>query len=256
MVVGKAEGTSIYLDNAIEQFLVGCRIFGKTTQDRVPTPAAPVDLVSVGSSGSITVNVSGDNDAQSMTIATLNGLPGIPVTSGGNYTDANGQQWICDEIDFARGVYIQRCYAESVKMSLDETNTRYTGQTSKNANAKLAKGIGIFVLSDTLPYNENAGKAGAPVNGVRISIEKTRTVVAYYNGEAISSVNVLYPLETPIETPLSEEEIAAYAALHTYRGNTTVSNDASAHMEIEYVMDAKKYIDSLVAGNLHPATVE
>lgn len=43
-----------------------------------------------------------------LTIPTPNGLPGIPVSSGGNYTDENGQQWICDELDFERGVYRQR----------------------------------------------------------------------------------------------------------------------------------------------------
>ena len=249
MAAGQVAGESVTMDDAVEFGFIGCRIFGKTTQNGTPTPDAPVDLVSVGDSGSITVNVSGKNEEQNMTIATPNGLPGIPVTSGGNYTDANGQQWFCDEKDFARGVYVQRCYAETIKMTLDETNTRYTGQTSKNANAKLGKGIGIFVLSDTLPYNENAGKTGSQINGVRISIEKTRTVVAYYNGEVISSINVLYPLETPIETPLSEEELAAYASLHTYRDSTTVSNDAGAYMELEYVMDSKKYIDSLVGAS-------
>lgn len=35
-------------------------------------------------------------------------LPGIPVTSGGNYTDENGQQWVCDEVDFTSGKYVQR----------------------------------------------------------------------------------------------------------------------------------------------------
>jgi hypothetical protein len=45
---------------------------------------------------------------QTLTISTVTPLPGIPVTSGGNYTDADGQQWICDEVDFARGVYVQR----------------------------------------------------------------------------------------------------------------------------------------------------
>lgn len=45
---------------------------------------------------------------QTLTASTPNGLPGIPVSSGGNYTDENGQQWVCDEIDFARGVYVQR----------------------------------------------------------------------------------------------------------------------------------------------------
>ena len=69
-------------------------------------------------------------------------------------------------------------------------------------------------------------------------------------------LHIVYRLAAPIETPLSAEELAAYAALHTYRGNTTVSNDASAHMDLEYVMDAKKYIDSLVGtGTIVPARV-
>ena len=48
---------------------------------------------------------------QSITLQTPGGLPGIPVSSGGNYTDSDGQQWVCDEIDLARGVYIQRVQA-------------------------------------------------------------------------------------------------------------------------------------------------
>ena len=45
---------------------------------------------------------------QSIVLSTPNGLPGIPVSSGGNYTDENGQQRICNEIDLARGKYVQR----------------------------------------------------------------------------------------------------------------------------------------------------
>ena len=45
---------------------------------------------------------------QTLTTSTPNGLPGIPVTSGGNYTDADGQQWICDEVDFGVGTHTQR----------------------------------------------------------------------------------------------------------------------------------------------------
>lgn len=44
---------------------------------------------------------------QTLTLSTPNGLPGIPVNSGGNYIDSSGQQWICDELDFAGGVYRQ-----------------------------------------------------------------------------------------------------------------------------------------------------
>lgn len=44
----------------------------------------------------------------SVSVITTNPLHGIPVSSDGNYTDADGQQWICDEVDFAKGVYIKR----------------------------------------------------------------------------------------------------------------------------------------------------
>lgn len=45
---------------------------------------------------------------QLLTLPTPTGLPGIPVTSGGNYTDPQGQQWVCDEVDLERGVKVQR----------------------------------------------------------------------------------------------------------------------------------------------------
>lgn len=45
---------------------------------------------------------------QLFALPTPNGLPGIPVTSGGNYTDENGQQWVCDEVDFGKSVKVQR----------------------------------------------------------------------------------------------------------------------------------------------------
>lgn len=41
---------------------------------------------------------------QSLAIQTPDGLPGIPVTSGGNYTDSTGRQWVCDEICEQGGV--------------------------------------------------------------------------------------------------------------------------------------------------------
>lgn len=46
--------------------------------------------------------------SQTLLIPTPNGLSGIPVDSGGNYTDADGQQWICDEVDFGMGTHTQR----------------------------------------------------------------------------------------------------------------------------------------------------
>ena len=45
--------------------------------------------------------------SQTLLIPTPNGLSGIPVDSGGNYTDADGQQWVCDEVDFGMGTHTQ-----------------------------------------------------------------------------------------------------------------------------------------------------
>lgn len=54
----------------------------------------------------------------------------------------------------------------------------------------------------------------------------------------------MYVMDTPIETPLSEEEIAAYKAIHTYDGATVVSTaEDVAGLEVKYVADAQKYID-------------
>lgn len=56
---------------------------------------------------------------QVIAVQTSGGLHGIPVSSGGNYTDADGQQWVCDELDFAQGKLIRRVNASA----LDATKT-------------------------------------------------------------------------------------------------------------------------------------
>ena len=247
LYITDAGGSPISIDNAAEHSLIGMKIFGKTTQDGTPTPDAPVELVSIGDSGSITVNVTGEDEAQSMVIATPNGLPGIPVTSGGNYTDANGQQWICDEIDLARGVYVRRISRQIV--------SNFKPETSQHGTRYLALGLKpiphpefIECLCSTLSFSDLVGKDVPFVeSGIRVAPQfEGGSLVAKCGDMVLNGLDVMYILATPIEIPLSNEELAAYAALHTYRNNTVVSNDAGAYMELEYVMDAKKYIDSLV----------
>ena len=265
MAAGKVAGESVTMDDAVEFGFIGCRIFGKTTQNGTPTPDAPVELVSVGDSGSITVNVSGKNEEQNMTIATPNGLPGIPVTKGGNYIDANGQQWTCDEIDFARGVYVQRC----AKLSANQLRTEgfyveFTECARVPFNLTMKSSISPGGLSTHLPMlanytidtphfyvQDSICRIFAPISALT---ERSADGVIAWAKEL--GIEFVYLLLEPIETPLSEEELAAYASLHTYRDSTTVSNDAGAYMELEYVMDSKKYIDSKLSSAIHTATVE
>ncbi len=130
----------------------------------------------------------------SMSVLTPDGLKGIPVTSGGNYSDANNQQWICDEVDFERGVYVQR---------ISKIQT-YNGEII------------------TTPYMSTTG-------------------------ELSNGATVVYVLETPIETPLTEEQLSAYKTLQTYKPTTIITNDENAYIKVDYVADTKNYIDNKFA---------
>ena len=209
---------------------------------------------------------------QTLTVSTSNGLPGIPVSSGGNYTDSNGQQWVCDEIDLARGAYVQRC----VKQVFDGTENWRLAERDESIGKvgvfylpmdriiagsfalcnRYQKATGSAALQDAV-WKFDTGHTQFRINAIDYETEADDWMALlrewYAQGNPLVGTFIL---STPIETPLSEEELAAYASLHTYKDNTTVSNDAGAYMDLEYVMDAKKYIDSLVTGGIAPARVE
>lgn len=172
-------------------------------------------------------------------LAITHTLPGIPVTSGGNYTDSDGQQWICDEIDLERGVYMQRVYNETVTFhaEADTNGTRYVAHLTHKTDP-LYNG---FVWCNKLLFNEHTNPG---TNGIRISTYSTDLAIAYYNDMVIDSATVLYPLATPIETPLTAEEIATFKALRTNKPNTTILNDAGAWMSVKYNADTKTYVDA------------
>lgn len=115
---------------------------------------------------------------QLLTLPTPTGLPGIPVTSGGNYTDPQGQQWVCDEVDLERGVKVQR-------------------------------------------------------------VDKA----AFDSTKPLAEQNAI--LATPIETPLTPDEIAAYKAFVTYGPDTVVQAGDGAGVKLEYQRDVNIAIKKL-----------
>ena len=74
-----------------------------------PSPKYVQKIENAGDRGTLEVKIvdSGER-SQKLILQTPNGLPGIPVKSGGNYTDSAGQQWVCDEIDLSRGERVRR----------------------------------------------------------------------------------------------------------------------------------------------------
>lgn len=181
---------------------------------------------------------------QTLTVSAPGGLPGIPVTSGGNYTDESGQQWICDEVDFSRGKYVKRVNMKTFDGSKDEFWSTYVTSGYEG----FAINILDMLVTESGPGLSNlfpiGGVAGQPrirlgANNNRMYMNNTNPDIATTVDEWLSwlsnnPLRVLYVLETPIETDLSDEEMAAYKALHTYSPTTTVSNDAGAWMKVGY----------------------
>lgn len=273
VLVGSETGNPASCDDAFSAPLCGLTVYGKSTQDGTPTPDAPVPIVSAGDSGSVAVKMTGKNRMppnlrkcdfvecfvkkntsitlvfkggfvsqggnilfigenneniwfgidknkaehnitlkanatkfqyllndmasenvcmtwnasspdyepyreQLLTLPTPNGLPGIPVASGGNYTDPQGQQWVCDEVDLERGVKVQRVD----KAAFDST------KTLAEQNAILA---------------------------------------------------------TPIETPLTPADIAAYKALTAYAPDTEVQASDGAGIKLDYQRDVNLVVKNL-----------
>lgn len=181
---------------------------------------------------------------QLLTLPTPNGLPGIPVTSGGNYTDQSGQQWVCDEVDLERGVKVQRVY----KVDVDGENAKFV-QAGDYANL-VPRGMPIAL------YNQ----------GQKIYAISTFTNLSWFyntvNGQFLYLIaanlsdqlnasckkqlgKVYYALATPIETPLTPDELAAYKALTTYGPDTVVQAGDGAGGKLGYQRDVNIAIKKL-----------
>ena len=186
------------------------------------------------------------------TISTTRTLPGIPVTSGGNYTDENGQQWICDEVDLERGVYVQRIGSLTFTGEESWSKSQYYENTVQKSRSGLATGSAYLCnmyAETTLNVNHGVVIGGAinvrdDVYAVDVEAWKSHLRELYSSG---NPVVIIGALTDPTETPLSETEIAAYRAMHSNYPNTTVLNDSGAHMVVKYAADTKLYIDNKIA---------
>ena len=180
---------------------------------------------------------------QLLTLPTPNGLPGIPVTSGGNYTDPNGQQWVCDEVDLERGVKMQRVY--TVDIAELEYSASTILQTVKRIFYKISMpstGTAHIGYCTRLTYSANYS-----ADNPHFYINEERIVVFIPLDTTIKPKEYLaqYVLATPIETPLTPSEITAYKALTAYGPDTVVQAGDGAGVKLEYQRDVNIAIKKL-----------
>lgn len=186
---------------------------------------------------------------QTLTLSTQNGLPGVPVNRGGNYIDSSGQQWICDEVNLERGVYVQRIY------TVDVAELEYSAETILQTVKRIFYKISVPSTGVTnkgyctrLTYSPNYS-----ADNPHFYINEERIVVFIPLDTTIKPKEYLvqYVLATPIETPLSDSDIDAYKALRTYNGTTVVEAPSGAGLSVSYGCDllaAEKEVNDKYAG--------
>ena len=196
---------------------------------------------------------------QLLTLPTPTGLPGIPVTSGGNYTDENRQQWVCDEVDLERGVKVQRVKVKELnpgdKWSYQKLASGNNNFQVRMFNADMAKNS-VRSICNILPFknviwndsiqnlpkiyaNNQEITASFPPSSEYSSLEAFKQLLTN-----VKSV-IYYALAAPIETPLTPAEIAAYKALTAYAPDTVVQASDGAGIKLCYQRDVNLVVKNL-----------
>ncbi len=213
-------------------------VYGKSTQNGVPLPTAPVPIVSAGDGGTVTVTVSDDaNESQTLTLQTPNALCGIPVASSGNYTDENGRQWVCDEVDLARGVRVQRITKIKLTSSMmwtkigNKVDRYFAWFNGINTAGVLCTHFSAAINGETIG---GIATSSSNIIGFAYAERDTTTLDDFKQFLDENDVFIWAALATPVETDISADEVAAYKALTTYAPTTVISVSGGAGLAATY----------------------
>lgn len=197
-------------------------------------------------------------DGGSASFSTPNGLPGIPVSSGGNYTDENGQQWICDEIIWPEMTYVQNILTKA----FDGTEAWRKAALDGADTFVLDNVYGVPFKLDKILCSHAKQVYSNIEQGVYMSTQYAVVLVfelgtmptldafiAYLKEQAANGtpVTVMNICATPTETT---PELYPYNNLIAHYPNTTILNDGGVGMAVDYVADTKTYIDQRIASLL------
>ena len=175
-------------------------------------------------------------EPQSLSISTPTGLPAIPVNTDGNYTDANGQQWISDYVDLKRG----KLYKKVTRLNLKDVDAISVAHGfHSNGNGYLSIGVKNMNKKYQPISNRYKGSEWTQKSGYTY-IPNSNTIVFVDDRftdkqtaiKLVQNTYAIYALTSQIETDLTPEEIQAYKNLVTYAGTTIVENDAECYMEV------------------------
>lgn len=155
-------------------------------------------------------------------------LNAIPVSSGGNVT-INGQQYIADYVDVERGKVVRMCkYKKLLSTDITDITSKKVmyiktdeiwdaegNYTNRNINMLYSAGIAFFA---TVSDSGWKGKGRIVIKNVQFAdINEAKN---YFNN---NDVYACYPIPTPEEIPITQEEASAFKQLMTYYPATNIT---------------------------------
>jgi hypothetical protein len=195
-----------------------------------PSPDYPQEIKSVVNP---TVKIT-NKDGLKVQSVTLNNitLNAIPVLRGGNVT-VGGQQYVSDYVDLHRGVKVQRIY----EVDVDGENVKFE-QVGGYANI-LPRGLPIPRYADAQRIYGISTFTSLPWFFNEVSGQFLYLIESDISNKINESCKkkmgkIYYVLGTPIETPLTSDEIAAFNAITAYYPVTIVENNYNTWMKATY----------------------
>ena len=214
--------------------------------------------------------------APSSALITLtDSLRGIPVSSGGNYTDESGQQWIADYIyrrqTDGKWMLWRNCGETEYDGSEDEawvryyqSNTYYAFYIANNkvinagTTARPADRLYIMCNRYKSTYNTSItlqdleictyNNTGNPDEYIYIRNDAILSAEDFKASLQSNPITVVYQLATPTVEELPENVQTELNGLYTYNLHTDMWNSDNAHMALKYVADTKTWINNKIAG--------
>lgn len=186
-------------------------------------------------------------------ISTPDGIPGIPVLSDENYTDSNGQKWVCDTLDLAQGIRLNRLKKASLanRPWVKSSNNRFYTPLHD-----ASKNIGHCLVLCSCYQGTDAGHQLSDNNQISLYRDGGNTYPKenwlYIRDDTVSTpeemqqkmnqlnAEIIYITASPTKTTLPQEVMEAYGKLHSNDPVTTIMTDAGAGMKVKYIVDTKK----------------
>lgn len=193
-------------------------------------------------------------------LATALNLHAVPVESGGNYTDDDGQMWLSDVADFKSGKITRYTNTGIYDGSEDEPwkesviNKCFYMQSN---NLQLDIQPSSNAICSHLPYvafnefNTNLNIDGVSVDTnpwIRCRYTSISSLADWRQWLSENPITIIFLLSTPTTEDIPANIMQAYKNLHTNAGTTNVftDSDPQAGIELTYIADTKRYIDKRI----------